>query len=669
MLISEKFFSSVKKYILFTIVFLFPLFFLPYTQEYFLTNKMYLLGFGSVLLVLVSTFQLLVSKKMVWHKKRLDTPVVLFALSVAISVVLASPNKIEAVFNPNLGLVPTFSLTVLYFYLSRLTKHDWGTLAKVVVSSTLVVSVLAIVFFFVPFRNATLPFHLQFLKNPSFNTLGGQLDLLFYLGFAVVMGLALFVKENKEGKPSAFNTIGLSAAIIALLLSTFSLFRLIQQSNVGLDSLTLPPMRLSWYAAVETLKNPLTALFGVGVDNYASLFTQVKDLAYNQSLLWQVNSFAVGRSVFLQVFSEAGLLGFASFALIYILAAKELLKNKTMAHMPLIAGFVFVLVVSLLFPTSFIVFFLLFLTIAPVGESSVVEVDMKNLLPFYLISALVSFVVVAVATFFLFQTYRSEILYKTALDGVSKNNLQQLYDYQRQAIVLNPYFERYRISFSQTNLLIANNIASKAQTKDASGKQAQLTDQERQTVAQAIQAAISEAKAAVTLNPLKASNWENLAIIYRNVLNVAQGADVWTISSYQRAVILDPQNPIYRLNLGGVYYSLNNFDQAVQLFEQATSLKPDWPNAHYNLAWAAYQKGDYQRAASEMQSLITLLDPKKDKTDYDRAKKDLEEFKKKIPNAEASTSTESTKLKLPEQPATQVEPKIELPKTASPEAK
>ena len=92
--------------------------------------------------------------------------------------------------------------------------------------------------------------------------------------------------------------------------------------------------------------------------------------------------------------------------------------------------------------------------------------------------------------------------------------------------------EKYHIDFSRLNLLIANNIARKDKDK--------ITEQDRQTIAQAIQAAIAEAKNVVALNPQRSTNWENLALIYRNIINVAQGADQWTIAAYQRAIVTDP---------------------------------------------------------------------------------------------------------------------------------
>ena len=253
------------------------------------------------------------------------------------------------------------------------------------------------------------------------------------------------------------------------------------------------------------------------------------------------------------------------------------------------------------------------------------------------------------------------------------------YTDKQGALVQNPFVERYHMSYSQLNLLIANNIASKAQPPrqkegEPAAKPIELSEQDRQNISQAIQAAISESKAVVQLNPYKAINWMNLAATYRNIIGVAQGADAWTISAYNRAITLDPQNPLYRIEFGGLMFAFKSYDDASRLFEQAVTIKPDYANAHYNLSWTMFQKENYQGAAAEMQNVVKLLDPKKDEADYKRAVADLEEMKKKLPKEEAKTEDTQTeqktnKLALPTPPAGNLEPKLQLPKDASPEAK
>lgn len=672
----EKFLRQLINYFLPFFLFIFPLFFLPFTQEFFLTNKLYFMAFSALFVLLISNIQYLISKKLSWKSLPTDLPVILFLITIGLSIIFSSPNKIQALLNSNFGLVLIFSLSILYFYLSRSPLIT--QLLNYLTTSSFILSLIVIVFFFQPFKNINFPQNLQFLKNPYFTPVGSQIDLAIFLGFFVLSGLIqVITQKNKEMKAFIFNFSLLIFNLIALSLTLYNLFRLISTNSNQLQSIsiTLPPFRLSWYAAIEVLKNPLTALFGVGVDNFSSVFTRVKDIAYNQSTFWQINSFVVSRSTILHILTEAGIFSLLAFAILLFNIYQSLI-NTNSDNKLLLFQFFYLLLIFFLFPPSLIVWFLFFVFLgalaAQIKTAEEKIFDLSEILPLHLGVGLIWAATIIILGYFLGRAYASEIYFKKALDGFVKNDAKIVYDNMREAIILNPYIERYRLNFSQVNLLIANNIAAKAgQPQGKDKKPYELTEQDRQNISQAIQAAINHAKDAIKLNPQIASHWENLAIIYRNIITTAQGADVWTISSYQRAIILDPQNPLYRLNLGGVYYSLNNYEEAVKLFEQAVALKPDWANAYYNLAWTDYKKGNYQRAVSHMQNVISLLDPKKDKTDYEKAQKELEEFKKKLPQEEqkATESAQPTKLSLPTPVPATLEPKIRLPQTASPEAK
>ncbi len=662
----EKILSYTKYLILNILLFLFPLFFLPITQEYFITNKMYLLAFVSLVLILISTLELLVSKKLVWQKKPLDNIIFLIFLTVGLSILIASPNKIQALLNPSFGLVPMLSLTIIYFYLSRKKTLDIECLT--LNTSIFILSLITIIFFFQPFKNASLPQNLIFLKNPFFTPLGNFLDLAVFLGFFVIFGLNKLIKKGEESEQNTkYFTLNTLYFIFALIALSLTLFSLIQHQAA---SLQLPPFRLSWYAAVETLKKPLTAFFGVGIDNFSTIFNQVRDFTFNRSPLWQTGSFVISRSSILHLFTETGLFGLVALILLLVSLIRQAFskRNGNLATNPLILHTLYFILVLILLPPSLPLFFLLYFFVATVdsqqADSKSISTDLSDLIPLYLGIITLSFLVLGGLSYLLGRAYLAEYYFKKSMDGYLKNSGKELYDNQRQAIVLNPFNENFRINFSQTNFLIANNLANQ--------KKGAIAETDRQTITQAVQAAISEAKAAVALNPQKSVAWANLASIYRNIINVVQGADVWTISSYQRAIILDAQNPTYRLNLGGVYYSLGKYDEAVSFFEQSASLKPDWPNAHYNLAWAAYQKGDYQRAVSEMQTILTLISPTQNEGDYKKAQADLEEFKKKLPEgseASESATINPPQLNLPSPPATKVEPKLQLPAQASPETK
>ncbi|EKE13842.1 MAG: hypothetical protein ACD_12C00794G0002, partial [uncultured bacterium] len=419
-----------------------------------------------------------------------------------------------------------------------------------------------------------------------------------------------------------------------------TVYSIVKVQTGHVPSLQLPPFRLSWYAALEILKNPLTAIIGIGPDNFSAIFTRVKDFAYNQSPLWQINSFNVSHSAILQILTETGIFGLLTFGLLVfnvfrVIPSKEGIQkismdsrlhgnDKTLN----ICLFSYLIICLFVFPPSLIIWFLFFLTLAQLsctdGACSVSTTDLSNLMPIYIGTVVISFALIGTSGYFLGRSYASEYYFKKSVEGVINKNLKQVYDNQRQAIILNPYIERFHNSFAQTNLVIANNVSSKI-------KDNKLSEQDRQTITQAIQAGIEESKAVVSLNPQKADNWQGLASVYLNVINTAKDADGWTISAYQRAILADPQNPSYRVGLGGVYYNLKKYNEALRFFEQAVSLKPDWANANYNYAWANFQVKNYPQAVNAMENALKLINPKTNKADYEKVKKELEDFKKMIP--------------------------------------
>lgn len=264
-----------------------------------------------------------------------------------------------------------------------------------------------------------------------------------------------------------------------------------------------------------------------------------------------------------------------------------------------------------------------------------------------------------------FQLARAEYAFGKSLKEAAANRGSETYQLMIKAIQLNPYENRYRTSYSQTNLALANSIASNEE----------ITDTDRRTIQQLIEQAIREGKAGVALNRLAAGNWANLANIYRNLANVATGADRWAIATYQQAIALDPNNPQLRLVYGQLLYSLNQFEPAQRQFEAATALKPDFANAHYNLAFAYKQQEKWLLAKNSFEQTLNMVDA--DSQDYQTAKSELDEVNRKLEETGVEAEEEAVgaqraapELTAPEEasPPARLEPLIELPEEeAAPE--
>jgi tetratricopeptide (TPR) repeat protein len=108
------------------------------------------------------------------------------------------------------------------------------------------------------------------------------------------------------------------------------------------------------------------------------------------------------------------------------------------------------------------------------------------------------------------------------------------------------------------------------------------------------------------------------------LINVAENADQWTIAALAQAIKNDPVNPRLRLELGGVFYSLGQYDQAIRFYQQAAELKPDWGNAFYNLSAAHKQKKEMVQAYDYLRQVIALVEP--NTADYTKAQSELAEL-------------------------------------------
>ena len=668
-------FNLILNLLITAFLFLFPLFFLPVTREFLVYSKFYFLIFFALVVLFVSLSKFVLTKKFNWSSNPAVQPFVLIILSYVLSIILASPNKMQAIFRPQYGFIMILGMMVFYLYASYFFKRMKMSPVFVLGASAVLSGFFAMIMLVDPLKNVNLPAYFGFLKNTSFNTVGSPIDLLSFLVFALV-GVGLYMWRMKSAghrhEDSKTTMVILSVMTGAIVVSIlFSIYSIVQSILTDGAQVILPPVNMSCYAVLDMRKKPLTPLVAIRVDNFSVMFTRVRNINYNLTSLWQVNTFSTSRSALMHIMTELGLFGTIGFGLLIVNFWRKLGKVKVET-----AGlFITSLAILLFLPPSIMSFFMFFVSlalmiadVAHADHHEEYEVDLSKMIAPHIGLSVLGFLFIGSSVYFLGRNFLSEIYFKRSIDAITANSLQDLYANQQRAVQFNPYNEEFRRNFSQTNLVVANNIAAK-------GPQ-QITDRDRQTIAQTLQISISEAKSAVALNPGRVTNWQNLATVYRQIINAVQQAPIWTISSYQQAILLDSFNPVLRLELGSVYYLLQQYDQAQRLFEQTVSLKPDWANAHYNLAWAYYQKGLYQNAVDQMQVVTELIDPAEAEADYKKAQSDLEVMKDKLAEAsQAGAETEdgaavpAKELNLPTPPSTAtVEPRIQLPSESSPES-
>ena len=217
----------------------------------------------------------------------------------------------------------------------------------------------------------------------------------------------------------------------------------------------------------------------------------------------------------------------------------------------------------------------------------------------------------------------SDTLFQESLIAASANNGSLTYQKQASAISIFPYRDAYYRIFSQTNLALANSLAAQQPASSSPSAQTQ------QTIFTLIQQSINAGRAAVTYAPQTMLNWQNLASIYRSLIGFGQNADNFSILASQQAITLDPNNPQEYINLGGIYYQLGQWDNAIRQFQIAAALKPDLANAYYNLGHALQEKGNLADAMAQYETVGRLV--ANDKPNFDKILKEIEDLKKESP--------------------------------------
>lgn len=642
-----KFLESLEKYVTLLLIFLFPITVLPFFANAYDTPKLAVLVGGVSLLLLVKGTRIILTGSLEYSRGAFDLPVAIIILTYLVSGLIKTPNKMDAFFLPGTATF-VIGAGILYFLINALGKEAKKAVGVAFFFSGVVAAIIGLLA--VSGVLAQMPALPAFIKDVNFSPLAGAFPAALYLGVAGLVGLGLTLGEKELTKKLFY---GVSLVVLALGMALS-----IAGSLPGKPtSPTLPPFAETWAVAVETIK--ASPVLGIGPGNYLTAFNRFRPAVYNNTKLWPLR-FTTGADWPLSVLTEAGLLGLAGFVIILSLLVKHLKAfrwGENLEETLSLSALILAAVVVLVFPvnSTFILGFFVLLAISsplsPLKVNFSASGEAISKLPAYLVASPVIIGAVALL-YFSGRALLAEAKFKQGLEALARNDGTATYELIRASISQNPYVDRYHATYAQVNMAIARSIAQKEN----------LTDTDKGVISQLIQQAIREGKATVTLNPQRAGNWEVLGRTYQAIMPFAQGADNFSIQTFTQAIALDPINPNLRIALGGVYFALGRYDEAVRAFELAVVAKPDLANAHYNLAGALREKNEIEKAIEQMNIVLSLVD--KSSSDYQLAKAELENLEKKRiaePKEEGETLTPPQEA---EKPA--IQPKLPLPEESTP---
>lgn len=611
---------------------LFPLVFTNLTTDFFSLPKQALLIFTTIILMLLFAGKTFLMEKVRIKRTPLDLPIVLFVIAILLSSIFS-----VARWDSFTNFVPVLFAGLSFFAITYNIKNEKSFM--VLVSSLLAGGVLLSLVSILSYLKVYI-FPFDFTKTQTFTTVGSFFDLSLYLLFLLPLAIYfitpfIFRKHKRETqaekKIDLIKMFGFGfAGLIILAGLILSIYILLKPGN-----LALLPMETGFQTAFAAISQDSGRvlqglLFGSGFGQYLTDFTRFKQASFNTDpTLWNL-TFIRSSSFVLELLATTGLLGLLSFLFLCFRVVRE---------KPLFVPLIVALAVSFVLPLSFttitLIFFLLALYASLKGLSDNqryfdVELQLvalkKGFFAFALeekaksrgsnrvLSYFILTVVVVFALVFGFGTYNflsANITFEKSLVAASQNNGQLTYNYQNAALgsLTGRYVDSYHRIFSQTNLALANSLASSV--PQGASPSAQTT----QTIYTLVQQSINAARQATVLAPKNAINWQNLSGIYRALIGFGQNAESFAIIAQQQAITLDPANPQEYIALGGIYYQLGAFDRAQEQFQLAINLKPDFANAYYNLGHALQEKGDLKGAKAQYEIVRSLVGDDKENLD------------------------------------------------------
>lgn len=628
------------------VIFILPLFFLPWTAEFFEFNKQFLLWLTLPLILILWLAKRLTSGELKIKVNPLNWPVLIF-LGIMLASAWFSADRFSSFFgyygrfsDAWLGL---FSLVILYFLLVNTgiagSAEKIFVLIKLLLYSAYAAAAVSLLAMFGAVKAlAGDPFNI--LASSSFNPAGGSLNSFsVFLAVAAVLAAGLLTVERFKKNERLALIVCLISSLAVLTAINFMLsWILLLMGGVFLlffhwlgagraaaslkNKFMLAPAALMLIAIIFSslgLFNSFKPVWGANLPREASLdyrtalavsassiknhpilgsgpglfsrdFSLYRPAEFNKNSFWQIR-FDKSPSQILELASAGGIPALLSYLLIISLIIYlnlVLLKKYLTTNRPELSAEHYNL-----FAVLFSAFVLLFISqlIFPANTA-------LNFI-FWLIAGLL-----------------------TAFWGIQGFNL-----FKEKVIKFNQAAPAYRLTAAglffmaalwlalavyEIKFFMAEAAAVNGGNREASLiKAAELNPYRpdykitlaklylNQALAEAgrtaaerdnnfIQTKISRAlttgKLAAAAAPASVQAQETLGMIYRDIGPLTAGAEPWAVKSFNQAFALEPTNPILAAELARAYFNDNNQVKAEEYYRVSLELKPDYYGAQFGLA-------------------------------------------------------------------------------------
>ena len=389
-----------------------------------------------------------------------------------------------------------------------------------------------------------------FLNSPTFMSLTAVFGPLTFTAICVIASLSLSKAWQSEThwdrRVSGFAGILAMTFIIIFIVFFFPTSSLSQTQG--------------WSITLDTLKNPKSALFGVGPGNFPLALAQNRPLSLSSIQAVNQNYNYSSNFVF-QIITEYGLV---SFGLLIIAVFVSLRRTRRFGGVEAIPS-----------------------------ESRLLHFVRNDKLTLFL--RLIFSALYFITLYFAFRFYLAEVNYKSAYESQKAQITYSTYKYIFNAIKMNKYNPNYHIFLSKISLSSANAIKENNDTKKTLLTQAE-----------------NEAKYALNLSSQNAGNFFTLGNTYLEIKNEL------AISELTTAVNMDPNNSLYHFTLARAFLTFGNFEEAQKQFEITTLLDPVFANAYYGQYFTLRVQKQYPQALKAI-TMAQKLNPyfKKELVDFE----------------------------------------------------
>lgn len=575
--------NKITKFATNLFLFLLPLYFFPQVSPALESDRNFFFIIFTLILTAFFILKTLMEKKLKLHIKRVHILLFLLSVLALLSLLISSPNKIEALISP-MGVGTIFAVTLF----SLLVTEIHPTLTPVLVSS-IILSCIAVL------SNLGL---LTWLPLPYTNLY----TFFFSLVISAYAASEIIISVSHQKKKIKSKIILLSIVLLSNLLNlVFSAVKIYPNLNF-----LFLPYQFGWSILLEMYKNIQFLLFGVGGANFAYAFSLGKPPLINLSPFWNTIS-NTSSSFFLTLSTEYGVFAAVIFIALFLQTIRPLPAKAYL--IPLIITFL----ILFFFPSDMLLFiFLIFLLSLSGPDTKTIEINLHD---FKITISAIFFVIFLLFILVLtIRSYAADIFFRQSLADYSSSspNPVAAYPSLEKAIALNPYSDRYFAYSSPLSLEIAKNLGQQTPASESAKLQPLFSQ------------AVSHAKKAVGLNPKNSENWAILAYTYKSLTGIVTDSEKNSLEALSQQILLDPNSAQPRLTAGGIMMSLGQYEQANLLFNQAINIKPDWNNAYYNMANLFFTLKNYPRAREELGKSLNFTPP--DTDDYRRIKSELDQL-------------------------------------------